>query len=216
MLDGKWINNLAHDLNAELLRDFFVLCQLIHSLHLDLTTEHEDQITWTLESSGKYSARSAYGIQFSGQVISNFPNLIWKAWATPPCKFFVWLLLQDRVWTAVKLQLRGWENNYFCPLCERNLETAIHLFTECLYARKIRSMIALWSNCANLHPSNWAEQSDIEEWFIALTAGGTKEAHSIAILTLWHIWKERNVRVFNMTRSTEQAVLTRIQDELAD
>jgi hypothetical protein len=56
----------------------------------------------------------------------------------------------------------------------------------------------------------------MEEWFIALTAGGTKEAHSVAILMLWHIWKERNARVFNMTRRTEQAVLTRIKDELSD
>jgi hypothetical protein len=128
----------------------------------------------------------------------------------------MWLLLQDRVWAGAKLQLRGWENNYFCALCERNLETANHLFTECPYARNVWRLVALWSSHANLQPSCWSEQDDMEEWFIALTAGGTKEAHSVAILTLWHIWKERNARVFNIARSTEQAVLTRIKDELSD
>jgi hypothetical protein len=56
VIDGHWINDLAHDLNAELLRDLFALCQLIHSLHLNLSSEQEDQIIWTLESSGNYSA----------------------------------------------------------------------------------------------------------------------------------------------------------------
>lgn len=56
----------------------------------------------------------------------------------------------------------------------------------------------------------------MEEWFIGMTAGGTKVAHSIAILTLWHIWKERDARVFNGIRSLEQAVFTRIKDGCSD
>jgi hypothetical protein len=157
-------------------------------MQLDLTSEREDQITWTLESSGNYSARSAYEIQFSGQVISNFPRLIWKACATPRCKFFMWLLLRDRVWTSARLQLRGWKNSYFCVLCERNLETATHLFVECPYARKVWTLVADWSNCANLVPTVWIEHRDMEDWFLAMTAGDTKEAHSlVAILTIWHI-----------------------------
>jgi hypothetical protein len=103
VLNEKWIEDIAHNLNADILRELFLLSQLIQSMHLDLTCEHEDQITWTLESSGTYSARSAYEIQFNEQVISNFPRLIWKAWATPRCKLFMWLLLQDRVWTPGRL-----------------------------------------------------------------------------------------------------------------
>jgi hypothetical protein len=56
----------------------------------------------------------------------------------------------------------------------------------------------------------------MEEWFMAMTAEGTKAAHSIAILTLWHIWKERNARVFNGTMCAEQAVFTKIKDECSD
>lgn len=49
-----------------------------------------------------------------------------------------------------------------------------------------------------------------------MTAEGTKAAHTIAILSLWHIWKERNSRVFNGIRCAEQAVFTRIRDECSD
>jgi hypothetical protein len=88
----------------------------------------------------------------------------------------MWLFLQDRVWTSARLQLRGWKNNYFCAICERNLETATHLFIECPYARKVWTLIAEWSNCANLEPTVWTEHRDMEDWFMAMTAGGNKEA----------------------------------------
>lgn len=74
----------------------------------------------------------------------------------------------------------------------------------------------VWSCHANLQPNCWTERYDIEEWFLALTATGNKEAHLLAILTTWHVWKERNARVFNAKRSTEQEVMTRIKDEFAD
>jgi hypothetical protein len=51
---------------------------------------------------------------------------------------------------------------------------------------------------------------------MAMTVGGNKEAHSLAILTVWHIWKERNARVFNESSSGEQSVFTRTKDKCSD
>jgi len=70
------------------------------------------------------------------------------------------------------------------------------------------------SSHVNLELDQWSGSIDLEDWFLVLTARGNKEAHLLAILTAWHIWKERNVRVFNFRRSTELMVLTRIKDEL--
>ena len=39
----------------ELLHEYFRLWGLLESMHLNLSTEEEDQIIWTLESSGQYS-----------------------------------------------------------------------------------------------------------------------------------------------------------------
>jgi hypothetical protein len=211
VLNGKWISDIAYNLDASLLREFFILWG--HTQSLQLNTTQEDQIIWILESSGEYSARSAYTIQFSGQMLSNFPKLVWAPWAPPRCKFFLWLLLQNRVWTAARLQLRGWKNNYFCALCERSLETSAHLFIECPFSRKVWELVASWSNCANLHPTSWTQQNDIEDWFLQMTESGTRAAHSLAILSLWQIWKQRNAVVFNGNRRSEQAVFIMIKDE---
>ena len=162
VMNGSWIGDIAYNLNHELLIEYFKLWTAIETAGINLDDTSEDKITWTLESSGEYSAKSAYAVQFAGQISSNYPALIWNVWAPPKCKFFVWLLLQDRLWTAARLQLRGWKNNYSCALCERNLETAQHLYFECPYSRLVWQLVASWSSCNSLNPASWREERDLE------------------------------------------------------
>lgn len=184
-------------------------------MHINLADERDDEIIWTLEESGQYSGSSAYNIQFAGLIPSNFPKSIWQAWAPQSCKVFLWLLLQDRLWTAARLQLRGWKNNYFRVLCERNLETVTHLFIECPFSQRIWMLTAVWSGCQNLHPSSWAVQNDTEDWFYHMTNQGSKMAHTLAILTLWCLWKQRNAVIFRDSRRTEQTLFSEIKDTCA-
>jgi hypothetical protein len=179
------------------------------SVQLNLQDEQEDEIIWTLEAWGQYSATSAYNIQFAGQVTSSFPTLIWKAWVPPRCKMFLWLLLQDRLWTAASWM----ENNYFCALCERNLETAVHLFIGCPFSWEIWCLVSTWSRCRNLHPAQWTSEHDMEDWFYSMTTKGTEMAHTTSIQTLRCIWKQRNAMIFRDSRRPAQAVFAEIRDE---
>jgi hypothetical protein len=167
--NGKWISDIAHNLNDSLLDDFFSLWSKIEALNLNLHDAEEDSITWSLESSGQFSTRSAYNVQFAGHTLSSFPVLIWDVWVPLKCKFFLWLLLQDKLWTAARLQRWGWENNYFCALCIRNLETAQHLFFECPCARAVWNLVADWCSCAQMNPAGWEDKEDIEDWFAQTT-----------------------------------------------
>ena len=63
-----------------------------------------------------------------GAMSTNFNQIIWSACAPPKCKFFSWLAVQDRIWTADRLRARGWPHNATCSLCRRCLETGNHLF----------------------------------------------------------------------------------------
>ena len=186
-------------------------------MRLALTTMRasgDDKITWTLDSSGVYSAKSAYVAQFAGQISSNFPTLIWKVWAPPKCKFFIWLLLHNRLWTAARLQLRGWDNNYFCALCQRSLETAQHLFFECPCSRMIWHSVASWSACSTLNPNSWVggHELELEDWYSQAFRSNEKKCQTLLILTLWSIWNWRNDKIFRGGTKTPQMIVSEIKE----
>lgn len=62
-MNGKWISDIAHNLNADLLKDFFDLWQLIQTQHLDLSSEQEDQIVWSLDPRKFRGILKQFGLQ---------------------------------------------------------------------------------------------------------------------------------------------------------
>ena len=120
--------------------EFFTLWMLVHDFPLD--DQAEDDITWKHANDGIYSAATAYKALFLGSTLSPMDRMVWKAWAPPKVKFFAWLALQDRIWTADRLEKRGWVNCGLCPLCNREQETGPHLFFKCRYTLRLwRSII---------------------------------------------------------------------------
>jgi hypothetical protein len=126
-----------HNIPSSLLADYVMLWSLIDAAEVDQEDSNEDEIILTRTASGEYSAKSAYDIQFDGSLISSFPKMVWRVWAPSRCKVFTWLMLQNKIWTVDRLLLKEWPNDYFCPLCRRNLETVVHLFQECLVVRQV-------------------------------------------------------------------------------
>lgn len=142
-------------------------------------------------------------------------EVTWRTKAPPKCRFFTWLMLQNRIWTAARLQLRGWPNEYFCQLCVRNLETVSHLFQERWFSRMVWVKVGTWIAAAALRPDNWGRTDDLAQWFIDM-CNSAQDARrhgvrSMVMLTIWEIWKERNHRVFSKTPAQ---VFSAIQDEV--
>ena len=112
---------------------------LTHDFHID--DDVEDDIVWKHSMDGIYSVSTAYKAQFLGLTLSHLDFMVWKAWAPPKVKFFAWLALQGRIWTADRLERRGWANCGICPLCKREQETTIHLFVGCRYSTRLWNMV---------------------------------------------------------------------------
>ena len=75
----------------------------------DVNLDHDvdDEITWRLTANGQYTAASAYKAQFFGAISTNMKRMVWRPWAPPKVKFFAWLALQNRVWTADQFEKQG-------------------------------------------------------------------------------------------------------------
>jgi len=125
--DNQWIRDITVGPNFSLhhLQQFIELRLAFRETSLNPDTE--DTIRWKWTANGEYTAASAYRAQFLGSVKTDLHLLIWKPWAPPKCKFFAWLIIENRVWMSDRLATRGWLRNNVCSLCCIEAETAHHL-----------------------------------------------------------------------------------------
>jgi hypothetical protein len=73
---------------------------------------------------------------FPGSVQFEPYERIWKSWAPPKCRFFMWLTALKKCWTADRLQKRGLDHPERCPLCDQEGETIDHLLVVCVFSRE--------------------------------------------------------------------------------
>jgi len=87
-------------MTVEVMVEFINLWDLLYDFQLQ--PEVEDAHIWRLSSSGQYSAKSAYEGFFIGSTLFGPYERIWKSWAPPKCRFFMWLVAHDRCWTGLQ------------------------------------------------------------------------------------------------------------------
>jgi hypothetical protein len=90
------------------IREYLRLWECLDGVQLH--EENVDSIFWNLSSNGEYPSALAYNTQFFGATLSCFNKLVWKNWAPPKIKFFAWLAICNRLWTADHLEKICWEN----------------------------------------------------------------------------------------------------------
>jgi hypothetical protein len=213
--ESSWVRNINLEvpLSWTHISQFVELWSLVHNVRLH--EEEQDEIIWNLMDNGQYSASSAYEAQFLCRLHSDMNMLMWKAWATPMAKHYAWLALQNRLWTADRLQKRGWPNCGLCPFCKHVMESTNHLFIHCRFSIRIYELLKEWIGIHGIYPRQWAGLN-INEWWNLLTTGPTpqrKDLATLMLLTVWELWNERNARVFHNKSSPSFVVLDRIKKD---
>jgi hypothetical protein len=121
-------------------------------------------------------------------------SLVWKTWAPPKEDFFAWLVIQNRIWTADRIDRRGWPNCEECRLCNRVQETASHLLFKCWFTIRIWSKVKEWLVLHDVEPNSWQPMCPVKElWgeMIRKKEKSRKSIASIAMLVPWKIWQAR-------------------------
>jgi hypothetical protein len=89
------------------INQFVTLWTLIRHINF---TDQEDGIEWRFKANGQYSTKLAYTIQFAGSFGEHEWNKMWRAKVENKCKFFPWLLLQNKLWTADQTRCHSQSN----------------------------------------------------------------------------------------------------------
>jgi hypothetical protein len=138
--------------------------------------------------------KSAYDRFFIGAVGFEPADRIWNTWAPPKCKFFLWLAVINRCWTADRLARRGLDHPDKCPLCDQEDETVQHILVSCVFAREVWVQIVSLVGLQHLSPS-LGEGIFQEWWRLAerrVSAVMKKSFNTLVVLVAWWIWKQRN------------------------
>jgi hypothetical protein len=124
---------------VEVLLEFLHIWDMVDGFILQ--QEIPDWYRWKLTQDGSSSSKSAYVAFFVGSIKFGQWRRIWKTWAPSRCKFFIWLVVHNRVWTVDRLARRNLPHPKSCPLCDQVDETISHLLVGCVFARQIWTLI---------------------------------------------------------------------------
>lgn len=129
-MKNRWVQDISGSLPAVVIRDFLLIWDLIQGVQLQRGVS--DVHRWLPCVSGLYSSKTAYNRFLVGTTPFEPADRIWKSWAPPRCKFFIWLASLNRCWTADRLARRGLEHHDKCLLCDQQEETAQHVLVSCV------------------------------------------------------------------------------------
>jgi hypothetical protein len=74
LANDNWIQDLMYDLSPEMFADYLQLWLLVDGTTFNANDQVEDTIVWTRTVNGRYSAKSAYNMQFDGSSESSSPT----------------------------------------------------------------------------------------------------------------------------------------------
>ncbi|KAG7549908.1 Reverse transcriptase zinc-binding domain [Arabidopsis thaliana x Arabidopsis arenosa] len=132
-------------------------------------------------------------------------DVVWFKEHVPRFSFITWLALLARLPTRDRL--RGWGMNIpaDCVLCSNGVESHEHLFFDCSYASEIWGYLA-----AKLLPNPPSTISAASSWILLHRLPHHAKVTAILKLLLqsvvYHLWKERNSRIFAASATSSSAL----------
>ena len=134
LTNQAWISNIHGALTVGVLIEYLRLWDILFDFQLH--PDSEDKHIWRFSADGQYYAKSAYEGFFLGSTRFGPWEKVWKTWAPPKCRFFMWLVAHKRCWTADRLARRGLPHPTRCLMCDQATETIDHLLVHCIFARE--------------------------------------------------------------------------------
>jgi hypothetical protein len=166
-----------------------------------------DRFVWKWSSDGKYSASSAYRAFFNGSAALLGAREIWQTKVPPKVKFFFWLVLHQRLWTAERRKRHDLQDDDDCALCGQAPESIEHLFLGCVFTRELWFKLLAPVGLQVLVP--WSDER-IGDWWMQQRGRFHYQSRPIfdclVMLLCWCVWKERNRRTFDNILSSIVAV----------
>ncbi|KAJ9552677.1 hypothetical protein OSB04_016722 [Centaurea solstitialis] len=160
-----------------------------------LSADNRDVVCWDIATGGLFSVQRVYQAYVGTLPTVNWANSVWFSGHIPKHSFCLWLACLHRLPTQDRIM--EWKHDppdYLCSLCGLQRDSHNHLFFECTFSRQIWLQVMAKINWVDF-PCSWNAIVD------ALSTPDTRPKLLIQKLTLaatvYHVWCERNRRLFD-------------------
>ncbi|XP_050141084.1 uncharacterized protein LOC126617057 [Malus sylvestris] len=186
-----------------------------------------DQIMWHYTRNGMYSVKSGYKVaqdmnsngelgrkgvgQSSGDHVKDLIwGAIWQLKVPPKLSHFIGKGCKNILAVRSNLQRRGIQLEIVCPHCGDDMETQVHLFFKCSFAR-----VFWFGSPLQLDVVSVEGEDFLACWNWLLKKYGVAEEGDRlmrwVVCGLWRIWKCRNSMVFEQTLVEPNVALELLQ-----
>ncbi|GJV68126.1 RNA-directed DNA polymerase, eukaryota, reverse transcriptase zinc-binding domain protein [Tanacetum coccineum] len=153
----------------------------------------EDTCVWNLGPNGTFTVKDARNIIDQ----KTLPSTSWDKIIPRKVNIFMWRLSLDRLPHRLNLSLRGMDIPAIsCSSCNANVESANHIFFECIIASDLWKLVYRWCEIPFVQALSFEAFKD---WLSSWHAPKEKKHRLFIISTsvLWWLWRFRNSVTFN-------------------
>ncbi|GJU60342.1 RNA-directed DNA polymerase, eukaryota, reverse transcriptase zinc-binding domain protein [Tanacetum coccineum] len=156
----------------------------------------EDTCVWNLGPNGTFTVKDARNI-IDQKTLPSLPSTSWDKIIPRKVNIFMWRLSLDRLPHRLNLSLRGMDIPAIsCSSCNANVESANHIFFECIIASDLWKLVYRWCEIPFVQALSFEAFKD---WLSSWHAPKEKKHRLFIISTsvLWWLWRFRNSVTFN-------------------
>lgn len=176
------------------------------------SSEPNDTWTWNYTNDDIFTTNSTWEAIRTKHTNKYWAAHIWSRSNNPKMAFTTFKAINLRLPTADRLARWGMEVNLTCKLCNNIPESHNHLFFECEYSTRVLSHVK--SKNRDMHAISTLED---ELLYLSHSKKGDllTQLQTISLTTtVYHLWKERNRRVFKSTAKGHKQIQIAIEQDV--
>lgn len=186
---------------------------------LDENELRYQRLRWKISSCGTYTVKSGYelavrwklsmgndtGESSNLEEVQRFWKKVWRLQVPDRIKIMTWKLFHNAIQVYENLKKKGCSEGGSCSFCGYKYETIEHIFIQCWWIKEMWRALHLQQS-PSLLENNF---TDWLWWLISTTNSGEVE---VAMVTLWVVWKNRNLRVHEKRGWSIEECLWKVQN----
>jgi hypothetical protein len=227
--DGRLIDMLDHNLPymtgtkcwtvAQIIVDHqWIMHPFLNSIWNQIDEVHisgeSDGWSWTANSNGDFSFISAWNSVRDIHEKFELFNVVWFPFSSPKMSCCLLKALKGRLPTRSRLKTFGIINEDSCVLCNEATETIDHLFFECPFTAYLWSLSRLKLGLYLPEMRNLIQEAELIQGKFKVKDKSYILSRLALQVTVWHIWLERNRRVFQHQQMNKIMIFRRLYEDI--